>query len=256
VYCAKAHHPTEIRNLVKIYGWNWKRHYDLSFQKRALPVAPCERTCMKSETRVAISSEKESDVELPNSCLSVQSNSLTEFCSRGNQGEAFTKTDMEFKSSDVILNSPSMILPSPVLYGVASNISDLMSDMVLDDEVSSYIQLYNTEMIRSTSDSMKLNYDSPVRPLFSEYKSGSLGTPFHLQNSSQSSLDSNFSNPIRDLKSFESNSSRTNWTMDIKPSTGAKVERPPLGRDSSSKSLFADLDHEGNWNDYIFGHRA
>jgi len=106
---------------------------------------------MQSETRVAISSEKESDVELLNSCLSVQSNSLTEFCSRGNQGEAFNQTDMEFKSSDVILNSPSLILPSQILYGVVSNISDLMSDTVLDDEVSSYIELYNTEMIRSTS---------------------------------------------------------------------------------------------------------
>jgi len=103
---------------------------------------------------------------------------------------------------------------------------------------------------------MKLNYDSPGQPLSSEYKSGSLGTSFHLQNSSQSSLDSNFSSPIGDLKSFESNSSPTNWMMDIKPSTGAKEERPPLGRDSSSKSLFADLDHEGNWNNYIFGHKA
>lgn len=212
---------------------------------------------MKSETKVAISSEKDSDGELLNSCLSVQSHSFTELCSQGNQGEAITKTDMEFKSSDVILNSPSLILPSPILYGVVNSFSDLMSDIVLDDEVSSYIELYNTEMIRSTSDSMKLNCDSPVQPLSSDYKLCSLGTPFHLQNSSQSSLDSNFSSPIRDLKSYESNSPRMNWMMDIKPSTGAKKEQPTFGQDSSnSKSLFADLEHEGNWNNYIFGHRA
>jgi len=29
-HCAKAHKETEIRRLVKIFGWNWKEHYDLS----------------------------------------------------------------------------------------------------------------------------------------------------------------------------------------------------------------------------------
>jgi len=33
VYCAKAHKGTEIRSLVKIFGWNWKRHYDLSLRE-------------------------------------------------------------------------------------------------------------------------------------------------------------------------------------------------------------------------------
>jgi len=30
VYCAKAHTRCEIRSLVKIYGENWKRHYDIA----------------------------------------------------------------------------------------------------------------------------------------------------------------------------------------------------------------------------------
>jgi len=30
VYCAKAHHRFEVRNLVNIFGLDWKRHYDLS----------------------------------------------------------------------------------------------------------------------------------------------------------------------------------------------------------------------------------
>jgi len=33
VYCAKAHKETEIRSLVKIFGWSWKRHYDLSLRE-------------------------------------------------------------------------------------------------------------------------------------------------------------------------------------------------------------------------------
>jgi len=34
VYCAKAHKRSELRNLVQIYGANWKVHYDMS--KRAI----------------------------------------------------------------------------------------------------------------------------------------------------------------------------------------------------------------------------
>jgi len=33
VYCAKAHKETEIRSLDKIFGRNWKRHYDLSLRE-------------------------------------------------------------------------------------------------------------------------------------------------------------------------------------------------------------------------------
>jgi len=32
-HCAKAHNETEIRRHVKIFGWNWKRHYDLSLRE-------------------------------------------------------------------------------------------------------------------------------------------------------------------------------------------------------------------------------
>jgi len=34
IYCAKAHKRSEMRNLAKIYGKDWKVHYDLS--KRAV----------------------------------------------------------------------------------------------------------------------------------------------------------------------------------------------------------------------------
>lgn len=213
---------------------------------------------MNSETRLAISSEKAFDGELPNSCLSVLSNSLTELCSQGNQSEAFPKTDMEFKSSDVLtpLETPSSILPSPISLGVVNSVCDRMSDTVPDDEVSNYIELYNAEMIRSPFESMKLNVDSRVEPLPLEHRFFSPGMPFFPQNSSPSSIESNFSNPIRDLKSYESNNSPTTWMMDIKQPTGTTEQRTTLGQDTNSISLFAELDHEVNWNNYIFGHRA
>jgi len=45
VYCAKAHKETELRRLVKIFGWNWKRHYDL-------PLESCTRSTIKSVSTV------------------------------------------------------------------------------------------------------------------------------------------------------------------------------------------------------------
>jgi len=33
MYCAKAHKKTEVRRLEKIFGYDWKRHYDLSLRE-------------------------------------------------------------------------------------------------------------------------------------------------------------------------------------------------------------------------------
>jgi len=184
VYCAKAHHPTEIRSLVKIYGWDWKRHYDLSsWEERKEPIALSESKCIESrETRVAGSSENESGGEkLLNDCLPGESKSLKKLCSQQNQKEASSKTDVEVNPSQDILHTsgiPSLLLASPPLFGVLNSVSDRMSDMVLDDEVSSYIELYDMEMIRSGVDSMKFICDSPVPPTPSDHKPGSQGTPF------------------------------------------------------------------------------
>jgi len=46
MYCAKAHKESEIRRLVKIFGWNWKRHYDLSLREG------CSRSTYKSVSTV------------------------------------------------------------------------------------------------------------------------------------------------------------------------------------------------------------
>jgi len=44
--------------------------------------------------------------------------------------------------------------------------------------------------------------------------------------------------------------------MDIQQPTWGTEQRLSWGQDSSSISLFVELDYEGNWNKYIFGHRA
>jgi len=252
VYCAKAHHPTEIRNLVKIYGWNWKRHYDLSFQKkRSKPIALSGRTWMEPETRVVVSPEKWSDAELLNSPLSGHSNSFTELCLLEKQGETFTKTDIELKASCAILHNSensTVLLPSPPLAGLINNQSDHMSDMQLDDEVSSYIELYNIEMNKYTSDSMKLNLCRPINPGLSEHNLCSVGIPYQLQNSSPSSMNSTFWSPISNLKSYESKGLPSNGMMNTKQSEWAKEKQLTMGQDTTSNSLFAELDYEGNWN--------
>jgi len=41
VYCAKAHKPDDLRNLVKIYGKHWKRHYDILPRERNILSSRC-----------------------------------------------------------------------------------------------------------------------------------------------------------------------------------------------------------------------
>jgi len=197
---------------------------------------------------------------LLNSPLSGHSNSFTKLCSPEKQGETFTKTDIELKTSCAILHNSensTVLLPSPPLAGLLNNLSDHMSDMQLDDEVSSYIELYNMEINTSTSDSMKLNCWRPVKPVWSEHKLCSVGMPFRQQNSSPSSMDSTYWIPIRNFKRYESKGVPSTGMMNTKQFEWAKEEQPTMGRqDTTSKSLFAELDYEGNWNKYIFGQRA
>jgi len=64
LYCAKAHQQTEIRNLVEIYGYTWKRHYDLSLREsvidsidtsaRMLHQSPDDQVTVSSETQTAV----------------------------------------------------------------------------------------------------------------------------------------------------------------------------------------------------------
>lgn len=58
------------------------------------------------------------------------------------------------------------------------------------------------------------------------------------------------------LKSNESSGLHSNGMMDTKQSEWAKEEeRAIMGHDTNSKSLFAELNYEENWNKYIFGQR-
>jgi len=57
VYCAKAHKGTEIRSLVKIFGWNWKRHYDLSLREGNESVCTVDKSVGHKEGGGAYNSE-------------------------------------------------------------------------------------------------------------------------------------------------------------------------------------------------------
>jgi len=164
VYCAKAHKPTEIRNLLKIYGEDWKKHYDLSLREKTdtLSIVKVQGKCIEKSD---ISQSKRQSVGF------FFSNNLPEKsndrCSdraaaRGSNDTSPTSTNF---STDV--QSP-MLLASPPLFGDYSSICGQISDLELDGGVTSYAQLYSEKLTMfETNDSGLKNSSKssiPKRP--------------------------------------------------------------------------------------------
>jgi len=130
VYCAKADKETEIRRLVKIFGWNWKRHYDLSLRDG------CNRSTNKLVSTVDKSvGHKEvgrynSDIILK--CLEGFPSELSEIMRpltlREISGQFDKKRNMN-KNRSRVVNYTSKS---------GSLLSASLSDMLLYDEVSNY----------------------------------------------------------------------------------------------------------------------
>jgi len=113
-YCAFAQNPGEIRNLVEIYGESWKQHYDLSEREKKSPLGSnlCEVYHQDKTNYMANSTYPRHLEERV----------------RANWEEP--------------AESPTMIFSSPSLLG-AGNISDILPNFHLDDQVTSYVQLYS-----------------------------------------------------------------------------------------------------------------
>jgi len=130
MYCAKAHSPKDIRNLVKIYGEDWKNHYDLSKQHKGSGVT----NSMKSKIKC-----------LPSNTPSEQNSRMTELYSDQNQGQDNTNASQLISSKATIktLESPLKYFVTPSLPGTCESICSDMSDLFLDDEVFCYMDLYD-----------------------------------------------------------------------------------------------------------------
>jgi len=251
VYCAKAHNLSEIRNLVKIYGWNWKRHYDLN-QRESGP-----KLIHKSANRFgkapvlknAESFESETILKYLEGFPSELSNSLRNLCLNEKQGLVGTHHMKQNRSraGKHTLENPSLFSPSP-LFGVSNNGFDQMPDISLEDAVSHYTELYTKKFVISEKGSSKCISESSCRPRLTENMSLR-----SLLDSPTSTSDTYFLSPSNSSKTAETNGSPIDG-MDRKQLKSDNDNRS-WSEDINPKYLF-DLDHDGIWSKHIFGSQA
>lgn len=123
------------------------------------------------------------------------------------EGHVDTNTNLKLNRSHAVDNtseSDSFLSVSPPLLGASDNICNRMSDMLLDDEVSSYIELYRKKMVMSDNDSLKLSHGSSVQPASADHTI-CRGTFLTLQDSPTSSSNINFLSPIHGKRTEETN---------------------------------------------------
>jgi len=178
VYCAKAHHPAEIRNLVEIYGEDWKRHYDLPIIEQK----PDAMSTVESE-----SIDKPKNVGNCYTCQIQGANSplrIPKLASPVRRVESF--------------NNHSSYISSPHLHGIYESVCYDMPELFCYPELS-YGDLYDetAEMYEGCSDYTD-NSESPVKAP-SECSMYSIPTISSPEGSSASSTsNSELSSPSRD----------------------------------------------------------
>jgi len=133
-YCAFARSTSEIRDLVEIYGEDWKQHYDLSdrekkdsFNEQCIQTGPsmCETSLQEGTTNVA------------------NNNTLTTKSEEGVKKKKWKDSGAAFGHPD----SPPLSSSSPSLIGTCGNCCNLLSNFSIDERVTSYVQLYSDDTV-------------------------------------------------------------------------------------------------------------
>lgn len=238
VYCAKAHKPTEIRNLVKIYGENWKKHYDLSLRGKAgtLSIVKARGKCIKkSYTK---QSKRQSTGMFFSDNLPEKPNGR---CSDQPEARGSTKTSSTLMNSRTVIDPQSpMLCASPPLFGDYCSICDSMSDLSLDGAVTSYAQLYSDKVTMVDN-----SYKSPIPNVQWDCPWYSPGTDVPpMEASSVSSSNSIFMSPFGE--NWKKCNSSDVWKIDA--SEWDKENWPSNMYEDNTESLFAQPPYEGNWN--------
>jgi len=136
VYCAKAHNRNDIRNLVIIYGQNWKRHYDLSLRDGIVQTFNLANTiCQGTDTdeAVKLAVQMRPDTHGYSNGLNHQSTPVKRIMNMG----------MNHEDAQCDLNK----MESPPLITAFSRccLSDCFNGFPVDDEMTNYIELYSEE---------------------------------------------------------------------------------------------------------------
>jgi len=243
IYCAKAHDPKEIRNLVKIYGKNWKRHYDLSLRTKAgsSPIVKAQGSSVKksdttqSMRRLIGNFFTDTSPDWPNGHCSDQAEAL-----------GSTKTSPMLTNSTTFIDPQSpLLVTSPPLFGDYNSVCDSISDLTLDGEITSYAQLYSEKVVMDEK-----SYTSPIPKVSWDCTWHSPGTDVHtLDSSSTSSCNSTFMSPFGENRK-KCYSSDVYSKIDV--SEWDKENQPTGIHEDNAESLFAQPQYGGNWNKNYF----
>jgi len=151
VYCAKAHNPKEIRNLVKIYGQDWKKHYDLSLRETNVSSSSLANSETSSKCKSTRFSRRQSDGDFVGNCVKDQRNIDTSNVTEQNKVGGRIKESPQLDSFEAV--SPFLFASSP-LFGAFTSVCGVKTDPTLGNEINSYIQLYSEKVtVSETKDS-------------------------------------------------------------------------------------------------------
>jgi len=234
VYCAKAHKPTEIRNLVKIYGENWKKHYDFSLRGKTGSLTSVKAPGRWLKKCYPTQSKRQSAGFFFTDNLSDKPNGR---CSTHAESRGNTKTSATLDNSKTVVDPQSPLLfPSPPLFEDYTSFCDSVSDFSLDGGVTSYAQLYSK---KETVVENSYKSSIPKLPWDSTWYSQETDVPL-TESSSVSSSDL----IIKSLKKCKI--SDVDWNIDVQVSEWYKEKR------DSNESFYAQPPYEGNWNKNFF----
>lgn len=247
IYCAKAHSPTEIRNLVDIYGEDWKRLYDLPMNEKdpeSMRIVESERKCFQSQEAIVTLPKVQSYDNNLTGCLLDKQNTVNNLYKDEKQGEGSPLRIPKLASTISTVQSfenHSSYMSSPHLEGIYDSVCYQMPELFLDPVETSYVDLYTetAEMYEGSTD-FTIKCQSPVVKVPSECSLHSLPTVSSPHGSS-SSFKSNslFCSPYLDnLEILAMSGSDESYTMDLKNPEWSKENQPQRGHGNNVHSFY------------------
>jgi len=252
VYCAKAHNPSDIRNLVQIYGENWKRHYDLTLREKLADSPSAIKLQRKYMQKLDNTLSRTHSIgKLSNNNLPAQMYCV---CSEQTHSRTSTRTSPTLTSvkPDIDPNSP-MLFTSPLLFGDCTSTCDHLSALTLEEGVACYTQLYGKKNKMVKVDDSDLNTCKSLTawvPWDCTWHSTRTDV-VSLESSASLSSNSNFRSSLSENWK-NGDQLDVHWKIDFKVSQDNKENKSSNGDEENSESLFAQPPYEANLNRNIF----
>jgi len=235
IYCAKAHNRNDVRNLVMIYGENWKRHYDLSLREdnaRTFNFANSKCLGTDADEGVTLAGEMRPDNHVIrgrySNGLNLQSTPVKRIM---NMGVNHEDAQIDFNKME-----------SPPLVTAFSRccLSGRLNGFLVDDETTNYIDFYSEEP-KDQNQEISGNSEDDTFQL-------SWNTTRCARSQSRTRRRSNWMMPLRDVhdewKNCEPNESEKISKVECNFSDGCKKNVDPRMLNNVGDSVHLT----GNWS--------